>query len=45
MFLRPGYNRARLCVGGGQGSIRGRYETMGEESSEGRDTKKRCSNG
>lgn len=29
-----------MCVGGGQRNLRGRYEAMGEEQSEGRDTKK-----
>lgn len=29
-----------MCVGGGRRNLRGRYEAMGEERPEGRDTKK-----
>lgn len=30
-----------MCVGGGQGSLRGRYEAMGQKQSEGLDTEKK----
>lgn len=44
-FWGPTKTRAHVLVGGGQTILRGRYKAMGEERSEGRDTKKRCSNG